>query len=62
MTMGLKMLTMVEPIDGIKLDFMAPLSQRFQLGGSWNFSNTKPNRFELQTALSSLGSGNPMMN
>ena len=60
MSMGLKMLTMVEPVDGIKFDFMAPLSQRFQLGGSWNFSNTKANRFELSTALSSL-SANPMM-
>lgn len=60
MSMGLKMLTMVDPVDGIKFDFMAPLSQRFQLGGSWNFSNTKANRFELSTALSSL-SGNPMM-
>lgn len=51
--MGLKMMTMLEPVDGIKFDFMAPLSQRFQLGGSWNFSNTKANRFELHTALSS---------
>lgn len=59
MSMGLKMLTMADPVDGVKFDFMAPLSQRFQLGGSWNFSNTKANRFELSTALSSMG--NPMM-
>lgn len=53
------MLTMVDPIDGVKFDFMAPLSQRFQLGGSWVFSNTKTSKFELSAALSSLG--NPMM-
>ncbi len=58
--MSLKMLTMVEPLDGIKFDLMAPLSQRFQIGGSWNFSNTKSNKFELHTVLSSLSS-NPMM-
>ena len=57
--MSLKMLTMAEPLDGIKFDFMAPLSQRFQIGGSWNFSNTKANKFELHTVLSSL-SNNPM--
>ena len=61
MMMGLKILTMQEPLDGIKFDFMMPMSQRFQLGGSWVFSNTKTSRFELQTALSSLGSGNPML-
>lgn len=59
--MGLKMLTMVEPLDGIKFDFMMPLSPRFQLGGSWNFSNTKSNKFELHTALSSMTGNNPMM-
>lgn len=58
--MGLKMLTMADPVDGMKLDFMVPLSQRFNLGGSWNFSNTKPNKFELHTALSSLSGQNPM--
>jgi len=60
--MGLKIFTMVEPLDGFKFDFMAPLSPRFQVGGAWVFSNTKTNRFELNTALSSLPSGNnPMM-
>jgi hypothetical protein len=57
--MALKILTMVEPLDGIKFDFMAPLSQRFQVGGSWNFSNTKANKFELLTMLTSY-STNPM--
>lgn len=58
--MGLKMLTMADPHDGMKLDFMVPLSQRFNLGGSWAFSNTKANKFELNTALSSLSAQNPM--
>jgi len=56
------MFTMMEPIDGIKFDFMAPMSPKFQLGGSWNFSNTKPNKFELHTALTSTSGNNPMMN
>jgi hypothetical protein len=58
--MGLKILTMQDPIDGVKFDFMAPLSQRFQLGGSWIFSNTKTSKFELSAALSSMSS-HPMM-
>lgn len=58
--MGLKILTMSDPLDGMKLDFMIPLSPRFNLGGSWLYSNTKANKFELQTALSSLSGANPM--
>ena len=58
--MGLKMLTMSDPLDGMRLDFMVPLSQRFNLGGSWNYSNTKPSKFEMHTALSSLSGANPM--
>lgn len=54
------MLTMVEPLDGVKFDFMFPLSQRFQAGASWVFSNTKANKFEMQGILSSLNE-NPMM-
>lgn len=61
LSIPLKMLTMMEPIDGIKFDFMAPLSPRFQLGGSWVYSNTKASKFELQTALSSMSGNNPMM-
>jgi hypothetical protein len=57
--LGVKMMTMVEQLDGIKFDFMAPLSPKFQLGGSWTFSNTKPNKFELNSALSSA-TGNTM--
>lgn len=45
---------MADPTDGMKFDFMVPLSPRFNLGGSWAYSNTKPNKFELHTALSSL--------
>ena len=54
--MGLKIVSMMEPLDGFKFDIMAPVSQRFQLGGSWNFSNTKANRFELNTTLTSMPS------
>lgn len=53
-------MSFIEPVDGIKFDFMAPLSPRFQLGGSWVFSNTKSNKFELNSALSSLTGANPM--
>jgi hypothetical protein len=53
------MMTMSEAVDGVKFDFMAPLSPKFQLGGSWTFSNTKPSKFELNSALSSA-TGNAM--
>ena len=46
--------------DGMKLEFMVPFSPRFQLGGAWRYSNTKPSAFELHTALSSLSGQNPM--
>lgn len=32
------------------------------MGGSWLFSNTKANKFELQTALSSMSSSTSMLN
>lgn len=54
------MLTMEDKSDGVKFDFMFPLSQRFNMGGSWSFSNTKANKFELHTGLSSLSAQNPM--
>lgn len=47
MILPLKMMTMSDPLDGMKFDVMLPLSPRFNLGGSWVFSNTKPNKFEL---------------
>lgn len=58
--MGLRMLTMTEPLDGMKLDFTVPMSQRFALGGAWTYSNTKPNKFDLTCALNSFSGGNPM--
>jgi len=58
--MPLKMMTMSDPLDGMKFDVMLPFSSRFNLGGSWVFSNTKPNKFELHTALSSMSANNPM--
>mmetsp|Transcript_37005 Transcript_37005/g.27355 ORF Transcript_37005/g.27355 Transcript_37005/m.27355 type:complete len:278 (+) Transcript_37005:237-1070(+) len=60
MNLSLKILTMVEPLDGFKFDFMVPFSQRFQLGGSWNFSNSKANKFEVQSAFTSMPSGNSL--
>lgn len=53
-------MTMADPLDGMKFEFMMPLSPRFNLGGSWIYSNVKPNKFELHTALSSLSAQNPM--
>ncbi len=58
--MGLKSMSFLDPVDGVKFDFMAPLSARFQLGCSWVFSNTKTNKFELNSALSSMTGNNPM--
>jgi hypothetical protein len=44
----------------MKLDFTVPMSPRFAMGGSWTYSNTKPNKFDLTCALNSLSGGNPM--
>ncbi len=48
----IKMLTMCEALDGIRFDFSMGLSEKFQLGGTWNFSNTKPSNFSLMTMYS----------
>ncbi len=56
-----KMLTNMDVTDGIKFDMLAPLSQRFQLGGSWQYMNSKPNKFELLAVLSSDAQGNQYM-
>lgn len=48
----IKMLTQCEAIDGLRFDISAGLSEKFQLGGSWNFSNTKPSNFSLMTMFS----------
>lgn len=64
MSIPLKMMSMVEPLDGIKFDFNLPLSQTFQTGFGWNFSNTKPAKFELTSVLSFVDPEKmgPMMN
>ena len=54
------MITMADPLDGMKFDVMIPPSSRLNLGGSWVFSNNKPNKFELPIALSSMSANNPM--
>jgi hypothetical protein len=43
----IKMLTQCEKLDGLRFDVSGGLSEKFQLGGSWNFSNTKPSNFSL---------------
>jgi len=47
-----KMMTTCEALDGIRFDFNMGLSEKFQIGGSWNFSNTKPSNFALTTMYS----------
>jgi hypothetical protein len=60
--MGLKIFTYFDNVDGFKFDVMAPLSQKFQVGGSWVYSNTKSNKFDLNCVLTSTPpSGNQMM-
>ncbi|CAI2373374.1 unnamed protein product [Moneuplotes crassus] len=52
LTIPIKMLTTCEALDGIRFDFSMGLSEKFQLGGTWNFSNTKPSNFSLMTMYS----------
>ena len=52
MSIPLKMMSMTEPLDGVKFDLNLPVSQTFQAGFGFNFSNTKPSKFELTTVLS----------
>ena len=47
-----KMLTNVEQIDGLRFDVNLGLTQKFQLGASWNFSNRQPSNFSLMTMFS----------
>ncbi len=61
LAMSLRMLTMMEPNDGIKFEFMAPVSPKLQIGGGWLFSNSKPAKFELNTTLTSATSQEQMM-
>jgi hypothetical protein len=44
---------MSESLDGIKLDISTGLSPRFQMGGSWEYSNKKPSNFSLMTTVCS---------
>lgn len=50
--MPIKMLTSCEQLDGLRFDIAGGLSEKFQLGGSWNFSNTKPSNFSLNAMFS----------
>ena len=52
----LRMLSMCEQLDGLRFDVAGGLSEKFQLGTSWNFSNTKPSNFTLITTFSPNGS------
>ena len=47
----MKMMSMMESHDGIKFEFNLPLSQTFQAGMGWSFSNSKPPKFEVNTVL-----------
>jgi hypothetical protein len=49
----IKIMTQCEALDGLRFDVSGGLSERFQLGGSWNFSNTKPSNFSINTMLHS---------
>lgn len=48
----IKMMTMCEAIDGLRFEINGGLSEKFQLGGAWNFSNTKPSNFSLTAMFS----------
>lgn len=49
--MPIKMMSMVQSIDGFRLDLNMGVSQAFQMGGSWSISNTKPSHFSLNSAV-----------
>ncbi len=49
--MPIKMMTMVQGMDGFKLDINMGLSQTFQMGGSWSLCNSRPSSFSLNSAL-----------
>jgi hypothetical protein len=52
MNVPLKMMSMHENLDGVKFEANLPLSQTFQTGLAWVFSNTKPAKLEVNTMLS----------
>jgi hypothetical protein len=45
------MYTNPEINDGLVVNLMMPFSQRFQLGGTWNYSNVKAGSFQLMSVL-----------
>lgn len=46
------MMTMTEPLDGIKFDVNVPFSQTFQAGFGFTFSNTKPAKVDVTSVIS----------
>lgn len=48
----IKMMTHCEALDGLRFDINGAISEKLQLGGSWNFSNTKPSNFSLNAMFS----------
>jgi len=59
LTGPLKMMTMMMPNNGLRLEVGIPFSQRFQSQLSWVYSNTKPAEFEMMAML--VGGGSMMM-
>ena len=43
--------TTCEVADGLNLSLFLPVGQNFQLGGSWQLSNTKGAKFEITSAI-----------
>ena len=50
--MPLKMMTLMEKLDGVKLDISLPFHPCLQLGGQWDYSNKKPPNFNLMGVIS----------
>ena len=44
---GLRALTMIEPLDGLKVDFGMGLSPRFQFSNSWTMPHGQPGSFDM---------------
>jgi hypothetical protein len=56
--MPLKQFTMTRPIDGVSFSFAVPMSQRFQTGVTYTFSNKEESEFEINGTY--MGSGSQM--
>ena len=59
MTGPLKMMTMMMPNTGFRIEMGIPFGPKFQSQMSWQYSNTKPAEFELMAML--IGGNNMMM-